>query len=433
MSYPQLLTPEEMLTSAMARLGINDVVVLCGSMRFADQMVEVAAEESVAGALVLKPDCNMKLSHRLWEDSAEAEALKTRLDDQHRQKIRLAHRVIVVGDYVGDSTRGEIACARELGKPIRFTHPEVDPANEESADASATDLTEAPEDTIRRFARRLHAVERLCGGRPGYHTITVKALLTAMGEADQEDIPAARCTCTDAGAAFAPAGHYADCPDASTPAETDEERADRLETERDHTAGDHTHCGITCETELPTEHLRNFVVAKGYPGTAGALDELVRRARQEGTRAPADQPGLRDRIAHALAADDGHPWDTLVVDTQQSYLDNADAVLAVLPAQQMTRTPHPAPGKVDTAAAYLDHVLAFLARGGTLSSPEATIEEALRLHTAEMVVLADCAECGHAQDEHEDGDDPVSPGICAACDEDEEAHDFQAPTTGGTS
>jgi hypothetical protein len=62
---------------------------------------------------------------------------------------------------------------------------------------------------------------------------------------------------------------------------TDEERADREATERDHSRGDHTYCGITCETELPTEQLRNFVVAKGYPGTAGALDELLRRAREE--------------------------------------------------------------------------------------------------------------------------------------------------------
>ncbi|MFB7461257.1 hypothetical protein [Streptomyces sp. NPDC056188] len=65
------------------------------------------------------------------------------------------------------------------------------------------------------------------------------------------------------------------------PDETDEERADREETERDHTQGDHTHCGITCEAEMPTEHLRNFVIAKGYPGTKGALDELLRRARTE--------------------------------------------------------------------------------------------------------------------------------------------------------
>lgn len=127
MSYPELLSPEEKLADGKARLGIRDVVVLCGSMRFAHQMAEVAIEESVAGALVLKPDCNMKLPHPLWSDPVEAEALKVRLDDQHQQKIRLADRVIVVGDYVGDSTRSEIAYARSLGKPVEFTHPEVDP------------------------------------------------------------------------------------------------------------------------------------------------------------------------------------------------------------------------------------------------------------------------------------------------------------------
>jgi hypothetical protein len=121
MSYPELLSPEEKLADAKTRLGINDVVVLCGSMRFADEMAEVAITESVAGALVLKPDCNMKLPHRLWADPVEAEALKVRLDDQHRQKIRLADRVVVVGDYAGDSTRGEIAYARQTGKPVRFT------------------------------------------------------------------------------------------------------------------------------------------------------------------------------------------------------------------------------------------------------------------------------------------------------------------------
>jgi hypothetical protein len=35
--------------------------------------------------------------------------------------------VLVVGDYIGDSTRAEIAYSRSLGKPVRFTNPEVDP------------------------------------------------------------------------------------------------------------------------------------------------------------------------------------------------------------------------------------------------------------------------------------------------------------------
>jgi hypothetical protein len=50
-----------------------------------------------------------------------------------------------------------------------------------------TDFTETPEAAARRMARRLLAVERLCSGRPGYHTIAIKELLTAMSEADQAD------------------------------------------------------------------------------------------------------------------------------------------------------------------------------------------------------------------------------------------------------
>ncbi|MEW2127079.1 hypothetical protein AB0891_25505 [Streptomyces sp. NPDC007259] len=134
-----------------------------------------------------------------------------------------------------------------------------------AAGSAAVDVEERPDDAARRFARRLHAVEQLCSGRPGYHTITVKALLTAMSDADDEPATAAteehehghvwvtaldgdnrpihdehgrpvthcgicgqhpvttateaaRCTCADAGPEFAPAGHYADCPHAATAA-----------------------------------------------------------------------------------------------------------------------------------------------------------------------------------------------------------------------
>ncbi|MFI2739529.1 hypothetical protein [Streptomyces sp. NPDC018711] len=39
----------------------------------------------------------------------------------------IANSGAFVGDYIGDSTRAEIAYARSLGRPVRFTHPEVDP------------------------------------------------------------------------------------------------------------------------------------------------------------------------------------------------------------------------------------------------------------------------------------------------------------------
>ena len=85
------------------------------------------ASISTPGASVVKPGCDMKSPHELWSDPVEAEALKVRLGDLHRAKIRLADEVLAVGDYIGDSTRAEIAYARSLGKPVRFTHPEVDP------------------------------------------------------------------------------------------------------------------------------------------------------------------------------------------------------------------------------------------------------------------------------------------------------------------
>ncbi|MGA5648238.1 hypothetical protein [Streptomyces seoulensis] len=128
MSHPAPLTPEEQLAAAKKLLSLPRVVVICGSTRFMAEMTEADLRETAAGKIVVKPACDMKSRHELWADPVEAEALKARLDDLHRAKIRLADEVLVVGDYIGDSTRAEISYARSLGKPVRFTHPEVDPA-----------------------------------------------------------------------------------------------------------------------------------------------------------------------------------------------------------------------------------------------------------------------------------------------------------------
>ncbi|GGU52176.1 hypothetical protein [Streptomyces lavendofoliae] len=125
MSYPKLLTPEETLEEGKARLGIPDIVAICGSTRFMDAMADADRVLTWAGHIVVKPGCDMKTPHPLWADPADAEAGKERLDDLHRAKIRLATRVLVVGDYIGDSTRAEIRYAKSLGKPVSYTHPEV--------------------------------------------------------------------------------------------------------------------------------------------------------------------------------------------------------------------------------------------------------------------------------------------------------------------
>lgn len=127
MSHPQPRTPEDRLDAAKRESGIPRIVAVCGSTRFMAEMSEADLRETAAGRIVVKPGCDLKSPHGLWADPGEAEALKVRLDALHRAKIRLADEVLVVGDYIGDSTRAEIAYARSLGRPVRFTHPEVDP------------------------------------------------------------------------------------------------------------------------------------------------------------------------------------------------------------------------------------------------------------------------------------------------------------------
>lgn len=99
------------------RGGRPDLVTLCGSMRFVDEMLHVAAELTAAGAIVLAPFVVVQPRQQLGDQAA----LKARLDELHRRKIELSDRVIVVSDpagYVGESTRSEIAYADRLGIPV---------------------------------------------------------------------------------------------------------------------------------------------------------------------------------------------------------------------------------------------------------------------------------------------------------------------------
>lgn len=127
MSYPRLLTPEQQLTRAKRDLGLPVIVAICGSTRFMSEMTQADVQETAAGRIVVKPGFDLKEPHPLWADPARAEDLKDELDNLHRAKIRLADEILVVGDYVGESTTSEIRYARGLGKPVRFTHPTVDP------------------------------------------------------------------------------------------------------------------------------------------------------------------------------------------------------------------------------------------------------------------------------------------------------------------
>jgi hypothetical protein len=98
-----------------------EIVCICGSTRFADEMLAANRDLTFAGAIVVAPD--------VFTPSEPGEKItdeqKATLDALHLRKIDLADRVLVInpGGYIGESTSREIAYARATGKPVSFSDP----------------------------------------------------------------------------------------------------------------------------------------------------------------------------------------------------------------------------------------------------------------------------------------------------------------------
>lgn len=108
------------ILAARADLGVPRIVCLCGSTRFAEQMNEVGAAETLAGHIVVRPEV---VAYDQGNDpQLVAPDVKAALDELHLRKIDLADEVFVVnvGGYVGASTRREIEYATATGKPLRW-------------------------------------------------------------------------------------------------------------------------------------------------------------------------------------------------------------------------------------------------------------------------------------------------------------------------
>lgn len=101
-----------------------EIVCICGSTRFVDEILEANRDLTLAGVIVVAPSVFLRT-----EGHGAAELItneqKAALDALHLRKIDLADRVLVVnpGGYIGESTSKEIAYARATGKPISFTDP----------------------------------------------------------------------------------------------------------------------------------------------------------------------------------------------------------------------------------------------------------------------------------------------------------------------
>lgn len=93
-----------------------EIVCICGSIRFAEEMRAANSDLTLAGVIVVAPG---------EADEVVTAEQKAALDALHLAKIDLADRVLVVnpGGYVGESTSREIAYARAAGTPVSFTDP----------------------------------------------------------------------------------------------------------------------------------------------------------------------------------------------------------------------------------------------------------------------------------------------------------------------
>lgn len=94
----------------------SEIVCICGSTRFTDELRAVNRDLSFAGVIVVAPG---------EADELITDKQKTALDTLHLRKIDLADRVLVVnpGGYIGESTSREVDYAHATGKPIAFTDP----------------------------------------------------------------------------------------------------------------------------------------------------------------------------------------------------------------------------------------------------------------------------------------------------------------------
>jgi len=100
------------------------VVCLCGSTRFVAEFNRQRKNLTEDGRIVLSIE--IVTTQTPGTDPQHASpALKARLDELHLRKIDLADYVLVinVGGYTGESTRSEIAYARDCGKPVTYLEP----------------------------------------------------------------------------------------------------------------------------------------------------------------------------------------------------------------------------------------------------------------------------------------------------------------------
>ena len=94
------------------------VITLCGSTRFKDEFLEAQKRLTLEGNIVI----SVGLFGHSGDEEVWNEGVKEMLDLQHLAKIDLADEIFVinVGGYIGESTRREIAYAKDKHKAVSY-------------------------------------------------------------------------------------------------------------------------------------------------------------------------------------------------------------------------------------------------------------------------------------------------------------------------
>lgn len=93
------------------------IITICGSLKFKNEMIEVAEKMELKGNCVLAPIYPTNPDKDAYTDE-EVDIL----DQMHKEKIKLSDAILVVNvnHYIGSSTKSEIEYAKKLNKEIIY-------------------------------------------------------------------------------------------------------------------------------------------------------------------------------------------------------------------------------------------------------------------------------------------------------------------------
>jgi len=97
---------------------MSEIVCICGSTRFKEQMETVNKDQTIIGNIVLAPGVFGHQGDKITDEQ------RVSLDRLHCRKIDLSARIIVVSvdGYIGESTRNEIEYAAKSRKLITIVN-----------------------------------------------------------------------------------------------------------------------------------------------------------------------------------------------------------------------------------------------------------------------------------------------------------------------